>query len=36
MQDIDETEDAVRRFSGADRKDRRAFAVYLLLNFRRD
>ena len=36
MQDIDETEDAIRRFSRAPTKDRRAFAVYLLLDLRRD
>ena len=36
MQDIDETENAIHRFSRADRKDRRAFAVYLLLDFRKD
>ena len=36
MQDIAETENAIRRFSRVDRKDRRAFAVYLLLDIRRD
>lgn len=36
IQDIAETENAIRRFPRADRKDRRAFAVYLLLDIRKD
>lgn len=36
MQDINETENAIRRFSRTDRKDRRAFAVHLLLDVRKD
>ena len=36
MQDINETEEAIRRFLRSDRKDRRAFAVYLLLDLRKD
>ena len=34
VQGISETEDAIRRFGSAPLKDRRAFAVYLLLDIR--
>lgn len=36
IQDIDEAEDAIMRFNKAPRADRRAFAVYVLLDIRND
>ena len=36
IQDILETEAIIRRFNGAGARDRRAFAVYVLLDLRAD
>jgi len=36
IQDIDESEDAIKRFSEVPRADRRAFAIYVLLDIRND
>lgn len=36
IQDIDEAEDAIKRFSEVPRADRRAFAIYVLLDIRND
>lgn len=36
IQDIDEAEDAIMRFNEAPRADRRAFAIYVLLDIRND
>ena len=36
IQDIDEAEDVIKRFSEVSRADRRAFAIYVLLDIRND
>ena len=36
IQDIDTAEDAIKLFSEAPRADRRAFAIYVLLDIRND
>ena len=36
IQDIDEVEDTIKRFNKAPRADRRAFAIYVLLDIRND
>ena len=36
IQDIDEAEDAIKRFNEALRSDRRSFAIYVLLDIRND
>lgn len=36
IQDIDEAEDAIKRFNEAHRSDRRSFAIYVLLDVRND
>lgn len=36
LQDIDEAENAIMRFNEAPRNDRRAFAIYVLLDIRND
>ena len=36
IQDIDEAEDVIKRFIEVPRADRRAFAIYVLLDIRND